>query len=191
MTEQADVVVVGAGIAGLITARELGRKGLRVTVLEARDRLGGRVWTDHRLGRDLEIGGTWLHWVQTHAWSEVTRYGLEITRGPRPEQAYWLAGDEVRTGSLDGFMELIDPGMRGLLDQTMRWIPRPDSPLSAAELDSVDGFSVQDKLDELNLPVEQYRANEAAWWGTSTPRCKTGRSPAHCAGPPRRAVPGT
>ena len=165
MTEQADVVVVGAGIAGLITARELGRKGLRVTVLEARDRLGGRVWTDHRLGRDLEIGGTWLHWVQTHAWSEVTRYGLEITRGPRPEQAYWLAGDEVRTGSLDGFMELIDPGMRGLLDQTMRWIPRPDSPLSAAELDSVDGFSVQDKLDELNLPVEQYRANEAAWVG--------------------------
>ncbi|MBQ6640759.1 MAG: FAD-dependent oxidoreductase [Saccharopolyspora sp.] len=165
MTEQADVVVVGAGIAGLITARELGRKGLRVTVLEARDRLGGRVWTDHRLGRDLEIGGTWLHWVQPHAWSEVTRYGLEITRGPRPEQAYWLAGDEVRTGSLDGFMELIDPGMRGLLDQTMRWIPRPDSPLSAGELDSVDGFSVQHKLDELNLPVEQYRANEAAWVG--------------------------
>ena len=165
MTEQADVVVVGAGIAGLITARELGRKGLRVTVLEARDRLGGRVWTDHRLGRDLEIGGTWLHWLQPHAWSEVTRYGLEVTRGPRPEQAYWLAGDEVRTGSLDGFMELIDPGMRGLLDQTMRWIPRPDSPLSAGELDSVDGFSVQDKLDELNLPVEQYRANEAAWVG--------------------------
>ncbi|MBK0868970.1 FAD-dependent oxidoreductase [Saccharopolyspora sp. HNM0986] len=165
MTEQADVVVVGAGIAGLITARELGRKGLRVTVLEARDRLGGRVWTDHRLGRDLEIGGTWLHWVQPHAWSEVTRYGLEVTRGPRPEQAYWLAGDEVRTGSLDGFMELIDPGMRGLLDQTMRWIPRPDSPLSAADLDSVDGFSLQHKLDELNLPVEQYRANEAAWVG--------------------------
>lgn len=165
MTEQADVVVVGAGIAGLITARELGLKGLRVTVLEARDRLGGRVWTDHRLGRDLEIGGTWLHWLQPHAWSEVTRYGLEVTRGPRPEQAYWLAGDEVRTGSLDGFMELIDPGMRGLLDQTMRWIPRPDSPLSAGELDSVDGFSVQDKLDELNLPVEQYRANEAAWVG--------------------------
>ena len=149
MSEEADVIVVGGGIAGLITARELGRKGLRVTVLEARDRLGGRVWTDHRLGRDLEIGGTWLHWVQPHVWAEGTRYGLEVTRGPRPQEAYWLAGDEVRRGTLDGFMELIDPGMRRLLAETMRWIPRPDQPLSEPELAAVDGFSVQDKLDEL------------------------------------------
>lgn len=165
MTEETDVVVVGGGIAGLITARELGRDGLRVTVLEARDRLGGRVWTDHRLGRDLEIGGTWLHWVQPHAWAEVTRYGLEVTRGPRPEEAYWLAGNEVRKGTLDGFMELIDPGMRRLLHETMRWIPRPDAPTSAAGLETVDRFSVQDKLDELALPVEEYHANEAAWVG--------------------------
>ncbi|MEV4647217.1 NAD(P)/FAD-dependent oxidoreductase [Saccharopolyspora sp. NPDC049357] len=165
MSEETDVVVVGGGVAGLITARELDRKGLRVTVLEARDRLGGRVWTDHRLGRDLEIGGTWLHWVQPHAWAEVNRYGLEVTRGPRPEEAYWLAGDDVRTGTLDGFMELIDPGMRRLLEGTMQHIPRPDKPLSNPELASVDGFSVQDKLDELDLPVEEYRANEAAWVG--------------------------
>lgn len=165
MIEEADVVVVGGGIAGLITARELSRHPLRVVVLEARDRLGGRVWTDHRLGRDLEIGGTWLHWVQPHAWAEVTRYGLEVTRGPRPEEAYWLAGEEVRKGTLDGFMELVDPGMRRLLDETMRWIPRPDKPTSEPELKSVDGFSVQDKLDELDLPVEEYHANEAAWVG--------------------------
>src|SRR5437763_1602108 len=39
------VVVLGAGIAGLVSAYELRRAGYRVTVLEARDRIGGRVWT--------------------------------------------------------------------------------------------------------------------------------------------------
>jgi choline dehydrogenase-like flavoprotein len=60
----ADVVVIGAGFAGLVAARELGRAGLEVIVLEARDRVGGRTWTDRRLGHDLELGGTWVHWVQ-------------------------------------------------------------------------------------------------------------------------------
>ena len=65
----ADVVVIGAGFAGLVAARELGRAGLDVIVLEARDRVGGRTWTDRRLGHDLELGGTWMHWVQPHAWA--------------------------------------------------------------------------------------------------------------------------
>ena len=69
----ADVVVIGAGFAGLVAARELGRAGLDVLVLEARDRVGGRTWTDRRLGHDLELGGTWVHWVQPHTWAEMTR----------------------------------------------------------------------------------------------------------------------
>lgn len=163
--QETDVVVVGGGLAGLVAARELTRAGLSVVVVEARDRLGGRVYTDHRLGRNLEIGGNWLHWVQPHAWAEVTRYGLEVTRGPRPEEAFWFAGDEVRTGTLDGFMELIDPGMTRLLADTMRYIPRPDNPTAAPELAEADQHTVQEKLDELNLGVEEYHANEAAWIG--------------------------
>jgi monoamine oxidase len=162
---EADIIVVGGGIAGLVTARELSRSGFDVVVLEARERLGGRVFTDHRLGRDLEIGGNWLHWVQPHAWAEVTRYGLGVTRGPRPEEAYWLAGDEVRRGTLDEFMQLIDPGMRRLLADTMRFIPRPDDPTASPALAEADRHSIQDKLDELQLGVEEYHANEAAWVG--------------------------
>ncbi|HAN23862.1 MAG TPA: putrescine oxidase, partial [Microbacterium ginsengisoli] len=41
-----DVVVIGAGAAGLTAAHELRRQGLSVAVLEARDRVGGRLWTD-------------------------------------------------------------------------------------------------------------------------------------------------
>ncbi|MDQ8702366.1 NAD(P)/FAD-dependent oxidoreductase [Streptomyces sp. LHD-70] len=163
--EQADIVVVGAGVAGLIAAREFAGDGLDTVVLEARDRIGGRTWTDHRLGRDLEIGGTWLHWLQPHAWAEVNRYGLEVTRGPRSEETYWLAGDEVRRGTLDDFMNLIDPGMTRLLEETMRWIPRPDDPLRNPDLAEADRYTVQEKLDDLKLSEDEKNANEAAWVG--------------------------
>jgi radical SAM/Cys-rich protein len=44
------VLVIGAGVAGLAAARELRRAGFEVVVVEARDRIGGRVWTDSSLG---------------------------------------------------------------------------------------------------------------------------------------------
>lgn len=57
------VVILGAGIAGLVSAYELGRAGYKVTVLEARDRIGGRVWTVRggdriqQMGRPDQIAG--------------------------------------------------------------------------------------------------------------------------------------
>lgn len=165
MTDNTDVVIVGAGFAGLIAARELGRKGVNVTVLEARDRIGGRTWTDHRLGHDLEIGGTWMHWTQPHTWAEITRYGLDVTRGPRAEETYWLAGNELRKGKLEDLMGLIDSGMTRLLEDTMKWIPRPDTPLAVPGLEEIDKFSVQEMLDHLDLSEDEKNANEAAWVG--------------------------
>ncbi len=62
-------------------------------------------------------------------------------------------------------MELIDPGMRRLLAETMKWIPRPDNPTAMPDLELVDKFSVGDKLAELQLSEDEYQANEAAWVG--------------------------
>lgn len=48
-------------MAGLVTARLLHDSGFQVTVIEARDRVGGRVWTDESLGAPCDIGGSWIH----------------------------------------------------------------------------------------------------------------------------------
>jgi len=57
-----DIVVIGAGAAGISAARALLAEGRRVVVLEARDRVGGRAWTDSRgLGLPWDAGAQWLH----------------------------------------------------------------------------------------------------------------------------------
>ena len=161
----ANVVVIGAGFAGLVAARELGRAGLDVLVLEARDRVGGRTWTDRRLGHDLELGGTWVHWVQPHTWAEMTRYGRQVTRSPAVEEAYWLgAGGAPRAGTLDEFMALIADGQQAIVDDVRAAIPRGIDP-TAGEIVGLDALSIQDRFDALGLDDEARSANEAVWAG--------------------------
>src|SRR4051794_41959032 len=58
---EVDVCVVGAGYAGLTAARRLSQAGKSVAVLEARDRVGGRIWTERREdGVPIDRGGAWV-----------------------------------------------------------------------------------------------------------------------------------
>jgi len=60
-SEQTKILVVGAGISGLGAAKDLHDSGYEVTVLEARNRIGGRIYTDRSLGFPLERGANWIH----------------------------------------------------------------------------------------------------------------------------------
>ena len=64
-TLERDVVIIGAGPSGLTAAHELRKAGKTVAVLEARDRVGGRTWTDDIDGATIEIGGQWVSPDQT------------------------------------------------------------------------------------------------------------------------------
>ncbi|OAE34520.1 hypothetical protein AXG93_1515s1020 [Marchantia polymorpha subsp. ruderalis] len=55
------VLVIGAGVAGLAAARVLQAQSFKVVVLESRDRVGGRVYTDHSFGFPVDMGASWLH----------------------------------------------------------------------------------------------------------------------------------
>ncbi len=56
-----DVVVVGAGAAGIAAARRLARTQLSVQLIEAATRIGGRAWTCNIAGLPLDLGCEWLH----------------------------------------------------------------------------------------------------------------------------------
>jgi monoamine oxidase len=55
------VIVVGAGMAGLAAARTLQTADFRVKILEGRERIGGRTHTDSSLGADIDLGAAWIH----------------------------------------------------------------------------------------------------------------------------------
>jgi len=158
-----DVVVIGAGFAGLTAARELARLGHRVTVLEARDRIGGRTWLDRRLGLDLEMGGTWVHWTQPYVWAELGRYGLATVPSPTPVRAYWWHDGTVRDLDPDDLLGRLDGPNRQLTGQSRDYFPEPFSALDDHGAADIDDTSVAARIAELGLSDED-RALLTTFW---------------------------
>jgi monoamine oxidase len=67
------VFVIGAGIAGLAAARTLADAGAGVQVLEARPRIGGRIWTETSLGAPVDLGAAWIHGVRENPVTRLAR----------------------------------------------------------------------------------------------------------------------
>lgn len=148
-----DVVIVGAGAAGTTAANELKKAGLSVVVLEARDRVGGRLWTDVVDGAMLEIGGQWVSPDQEALKETISELGLETYRRYREGDSVYIGRDgEPRrfTGEIfpvapeteKEIVRLID-----LLDDMVAQVD-PDRPWEHPDAEALDRISFEAWLEE-------------------------------------------
>ena len=104
MARDPDVIIIGAGMAGLAAARELGRAGLSVCILEARDRVGGRVFTVHDPASavPIELGAEFIHGRAREIWDPLEKAKIKVTE---VDGDSWCVSDG-RLSSCDFFEEV-------------------------------------------------------------------------------------
>ena len=98
-----DVIIIGAGAAGLAAADELSRKGARVLILEARERIGGRCWTRRVPGLSIpvELGAEFIHGEAQVTHALLRRAGLTVGGRLQPMNAFADAQRAVRGARLE------------------------------------------------------------------------------------------
>ncbi len=111
MTDRTDVVVVGAGLAGLAAARRIAAAGRSVRVLEARDRVGGRTMGGTLSdGQWIELGGQWIGPTQDRMYELVRELGLvTIPTYNEGETLVQLGGKLTRMGTSKGAVPKLNP----------------------------------------------------------------------------------
>jgi monoamine oxidase len=141
-----DVLIIGAGAAGLSAGLELSRAGLRVEILEARDRVGGRMFTLHDavLNHHIELGAEFVHGLAPEIWLPVQQHNLKVAE---------VKGD--LWCSIDGKLE------------RSNFFAKADKILSAMD----DDFADKNKSDEsfLDFLVRRFPGKdheEAKQWAT-------------------------
>ena len=173
-SREADVVVIGAGLAGLAAARRLTAEGIDCVVLEARDRVGGRT-LNHSIGDDkiVEVGGQCVGPTQTRVLELMRELGLESF--PTYQQGEHLIEYE---GELDRYTGTIPKMSKHVLadfgqaqwklDRMARQVP-PEAPWTAAKAKEWDSQTMwswmrrnvytQGAREAMSLAIEAVRVH--------------------------------
>ncbi|MAQ30232.1 hypothetical protein A8B77_08885 [Erythrobacter sp. EhN03] len=153
-TNNPDVVVIGGGFCGVTAARELRNRGLKVTLLEARNRLGGRTFTSEFAGKETDMGGTWVSWLQPHVWAEINRYGMSLTETKGAAASKFIALDydgRRRETSIDDIGLELEASFGQLFADAYAIFSRPAEPFIDRSWIKQDKISLQQRLNEASL----------------------------------------
>src|SRR5579885_2166956 len=105
-----DVVIIGAGVAGLTAAVELHQAGLRVIVLEARDRIGGRICTQHDrvTGVPIEYGAEFVHGKPPELLKLIRQAGLKLRASGGEERCLREGRIEACDDAMGNALEILE-----------------------------------------------------------------------------------
>ena len=147
-TEVYDVVVIGAGFAGLVAARDLIEAGRTVVVLEARDRPGGRTYSGTFPGTDvvIDLGAEWFDPARHHFMAaEVARYGAKFVEADKGGASRWfLDGRHSDGDEPDGLINMEE------LEEVLNRLRADITPVVFAK-----GFT-QTNTAALDIPFNEY-----------------------------------
>lgn len=148
MQSKVDVVIVGAGLAGLQTACLLQRAGLSVQVLEARDRVGGRLFTESASGCSIDLGGQWAGPQQYRLLSLADSLG--ISTYPQYHQGIKLLSWKKKIHRFRGEIPWLSPfamfeiwKLQRLLDRLSSQVS-PSTPWESADAKKWDSISLEE-----------------------------------------------
>lgn len=150
-----DVAVIGAGLSGLVAARELTRQGHRVRVLEARDRIGGRIYTIDDHGHPVELGAAFVG-PEQHAIRDLAdEVGLSLFPtwdtgthlGRLGNQTYRWSGSFPRVGARSSVSAAAAIGRLNFMARSVD----PQHPWTARHAQKWDAVSVGQWLDRASL----------------------------------------
>lgn len=161
--QQGPILVVGAGMAGLTAAHALAESGYDVTVLEARDRVGGRTWTSDVGDATLDLGGAWIHGPESNPIASLADHfgigyardqtGYDIVYDEASGQDLGAEGTRALDQHYEGFIDAL-PQLRTALSEGASVADGRDRYLSDRDLAGSDARVAQYAIDQWLVEIE-------------------------------------